>query len=271
MSVDPRDEAHDRLALTHSYDRVADSYRERISGELKHKPLDRQLLDELAARTAGTVIDVGCGPGHVALYLHGRGSAVRGFDISPAMVAQARALAPQIRFELGDIRSLPLADGSVGGVAAMYSLIHLSIPELAPAAAELARVLRTGGLVLAAFHRGGERRRVRELWGHEVALEFYFYEPAEITAAFSKAGLEIERVIEREPYPDVEAPTSRFYVLAAKRAKGSADQADLRHRSRPGPGARGPGPRVSVHQRWPRPLQAGLIHSSPTFVGELVE
>ena len=56
-----------------SYDRVAAEYIKRISGELKHKPLDRQLLDRFAARVQGfgTVCDLGCGPGHVARYLHG--------------------------------------------------------------------------------------------------------------------------------------------------------------------------------------------------------
>src|SRR5438034_5027380 len=58
-----------------SYDRIAEEYANRISGELDHKPLDRMLLDEFAARFkgAGRVCDLGCGPGHVARYLHDRG------------------------------------------------------------------------------------------------------------------------------------------------------------------------------------------------------
>src|SRR5947199_7057 len=36
-----------------SYDRIAEEYANRISGELDHKPLDRMLLDEFAARFKG--------------------------------------------------------------------------------------------------------------------------------------------------------------------------------------------------------------------------
>ncbi len=58
-----------------SYDQVATEYVHRISGGLEHKPLDRQLLDRFAARVQelGSVCDLGCGPGHVARYLHERG------------------------------------------------------------------------------------------------------------------------------------------------------------------------------------------------------
>ena len=50
-----------------SYDLVADEYARRISDELMHKPLDRQLLDQFAAHVQGLglVCDLGCGPGHV--------------------------------------------------------------------------------------------------------------------------------------------------------------------------------------------------------------
>jgi 2-polyprenyl-3-methyl-5-hydroxy-6-metoxy-1,4-benzoquinol methylase len=66
------------------YDRVAAEYARRIFGELEHKPLDRQLLDRFAAMVQGRgqVCDLGCGPGHVARYLHERGVQVMGLDLS---------------------------------------------------------------------------------------------------------------------------------------------------------------------------------------------
>jgi len=55
-----------------SYNRVSDEYVQRIYDELQHKALDRQLLDRFAAsvRRVGLACDMGCGPGHVARYLH---------------------------------------------------------------------------------------------------------------------------------------------------------------------------------------------------------
>ena len=86
-----------------SYDRVAAEYAERIAGELDGKPFDRALLDRFAAlvRPLGPACDLGCGPGHVAAYLHDRGLDVFGIDLSPAMVDEARRLNPGLRFEAG--------------------------------------------------------------------------------------------------------------------------------------------------------------------------
>ena len=80
--------AHKRNDYQTSYDQVADQYVRRIFDELQHKPLDRQLLDRFAAsvRDVGPACDMGCGPGHVARYLHEHGVQVCGVDLSPAMV-----------------------------------------------------------------------------------------------------------------------------------------------------------------------------------------
>jgi cyclopropane fatty-acyl-phospholipid synthase-like methyltransferase len=92
--------AHNRMndnvtqSIRESYDRLADKYARRIFNELQQKPLDRELLSRFAAEIArgGEVCDMGCGPGHVARYLHDAGAAVFGLDISPRMLAQARQL-----------------------------------------------------------------------------------------------------------------------------------------------------------------------------------
>src|SRR3954453_1470640 len=71
-----------------TYDRVAAEYALRRFGELEHKSLDRQLLDRFAARVRGLgpVRDLGCGPGHIARYLHERGAQVMGLDLSAEMM-----------------------------------------------------------------------------------------------------------------------------------------------------------------------------------------
>src|SRR4051794_18047090 len=150
-----------RQAVDHvegSYDRVAEEYALRISGELEHKPLDRQWLDRFAAEVKGSgpVCDLGCGPGHVARYLHDRGVQVTGLDVSPAMVEQARRLNPSIAFRQGNMLALDVENGTWGGIAAFYSIIHVPRARVAVALAEMHRVLRPDGLLLLAFHVGDE-------------------------------------------------------------------------------------------------------------------
>lgn len=201
-----------------SYDRVAREYAERIYGELAGKPLDRLLLDDLAREANGVIGDLGCGPGHVARYLRDWGADVCGVDLSPAMVAEARRLNPDLPFLVGDLRALPVLDGAWGGAAAFYSLIHLTRAELPRAVREIRRVLCPGGLALVAFHRGSETLHLDEWWGETVSVDFNFFQTTEIVEAFTAGGFQIEQVWEREPYPGVEHPSQRAYILARKPA-----------------------------------------------------
>src|SRR5580765_3905417 len=87
--------------LQRSYDRVADQYVAHIFDELRHKPLDRQLLDRFAESVHGhgPACDMGCGPGQIARYLHERGVDVCGVDVSAGMLECARRLNPEIEFQ----------------------------------------------------------------------------------------------------------------------------------------------------------------------------
>lgn len=201
-----------------SYDIVADDYAARIADELKDKPLDRQLLDCFAAHVSGPVCDMGCGPGHVARYLHERGVDIFGIDLSSGMLAQARRLNPAIRFELGDMQALTLADASLAGITAFYSLIHISRENVVAVLRELKRVLRPNGLLFIAFHIGDEKRHLDEWWGHTVAVDFYFFQPAEMEGYLASAGFTLEETIVRPPYPDVEHQSQRAYIFARKPA-----------------------------------------------------
>jgi SAM-dependent methyltransferase len=101
---------------------------------------------EVAARlaTAGarTVLDVGGGNGKLARLLPARGIRCLLLDLSPAMLALAPRPAAR-----ADGSFLPVADGSVDAVAALYTLYHYDDPGRP--IAEARRVLRPGGLFVA--------------------------------------------------------------------------------------------------------------------------
>jgi SAM-dependent methyltransferase len=201
-----------------SYDALAAAYAEHLGSELAQKPLDRHLLNRFAegVRDRGLTADLGCGPGHVARYLREQGAQVLGIDLSPEMVHQARELNPEIEFRVGDMRSLDLPDDALAGALAFYSLIHLEDHEIAPALREIRRVLAPGGLALFAFHIGEETLHPDELWGHQISLDFRFFQPAWISTHLQEAGFRILESVEREPYEGAEHPSRRCYLLAGK-------------------------------------------------------
>jgi SAM-dependent methyltransferase len=201
-----------------SYDRLADAYAAQLLRELEGKPLDRALLDCFAelTRGRGPVLEIGCGPGQVAGYLAARGVAVRGLDLSPEMVRVARASHPGVEFTVGDMLDLPAADGELAGIVGFYAIVNLRPDDVLRAIAEMRRSLAPGASVLLAFHVGAEIVRPGELWGVPVALDFHFFETAFVEGALAAAGLAVEARVEREPYPGVEHPSRRAYLLARR-------------------------------------------------------
>jgi ubiquinone/menaquinone biosynthesis C-methylase UbiE len=204
--------------IRESYDRLAEEYARRISDELRHKPLDRALLDRFVKQTAGQgdVCDMGCGPGHVARYLRDAGASVFGLDLSPAMLVQARKLNPDISFREGNMMALDIPDETLAGIAAFYAIVNIPKPSLPAIFREMARVLRAGGLLLLAFHAGDEVVHEEELWGHKLSMNFLFFQPREISLGLEGAGFVIEEIVERDPYPEVEYQSQRAYIFARK-------------------------------------------------------
>ena len=78
------------------------------------------------------------------------------------------------------------------------------------------RALAPGGFAVLSFHIGSDVLHRDEWWGHDVNVDFLFLEPEEVTAALEAAGFAIERVTQRDPYPEVEYPSRRAYVWATK-------------------------------------------------------
>jgi SAM-dependent methyltransferase len=205
-------------SIRESYDRLAEEYARRISDELQHKPLDRELLDRFAKETSGRgdICDMGCGPGHVARYLRDAGAPVFGLDLSPRMLEQARKLNPDIPFREGNMMALNIPEGTLAGVAAFYAIVNIPRQSLPAVFREIRRVLQPGGLLLLAFHTGDQVLHEDELWGQKISMDFLLLPPGEIKLDLEAAGFTIEDVIEREPYPDVEYPSRRAYIFARK-------------------------------------------------------
>lgn len=205
--------------IRENYDRLAEEYARHLFNELEKKPFDWNLLKRFAAeaKSLGEVCDLGCGPGHIARYLRDAGAAVFGVDVSPRMVEQARKLNPDISFREGDMMSLEVPDATLGGIAAFYAIVNTPTESLSLLFTEIARVLKPGGLLLLAFHIGDDTLQPGELWGQPVSMDFFLFQPSAILRSLEAAGLVIEEIIEREPYPpEVEYQSRRGYVFAQK-------------------------------------------------------
>lgn len=206
------------------YDIIATYYHQRFGHELDAKPLERGMLDGFAelvrAARLGPVADVGCGTGRVSAYLARLGVDMRGIDLSPGMIAAARGLYPDLRFEVGSMLNLNLPDGTLGGVLAWYSTIHVPDDQLPRAFAEFGRVLAPGGYLLLGFQVGDAAEHVSDARGHAVSLDWHLRQPDRVAALLGEAGLQVRARLRREPDGEGEFAERepQGFVLARKPA-----------------------------------------------------
>lgn len=197
LNEDPYERRRDlpEYGVGAGYAEWADSYDDPGNDAVAiEQPVVRRLLDELPD---GPVLDAACGTGRHTEYLLTAGREVIGVDASEAMLARARDKLPGTDFRHGELTALPLPDASVGGAVCALALSHL--PELGPAVAELARVLRPGGRVVISnlhpFATGvlGWCAVFADAEGGRSMIPEYAHLAGDYLAAFASAGLVARR------------------------------------------------------------------------------
>ena len=71
--------------------------------------------------------------------------------------------------------------------------------------------------MLVSFNIGDDTIHLDGWWGHKVCIDFFFFRSSKIGGYLRSAGFEIEEIVEREPYPDVEHQSRRGYIFARRR------------------------------------------------------
>ena len=186
-----------------AYDAVATRYAELFRDSVDGRPLDSALIAAFVrAADAGPVADLGCGPGGVTARLAALGVTVFGVDASPAMIELAREAYPDLRFDEGSMLALDIADGTLGGVLAWYSIIHTPPADLPAIFEEFARVLAPGGhLLLGFFATDDDSPHPAEPFDHKVSLA-YRLSIDHVADLARKAGLTEVARLRREPGED---------------------------------------------------------------------
>lgn len=101
-------------------------------------------LTRLTDERRRTVLELGCGPGRDGAAITAAGLTYTGTDLSPGMVAAARAAG--VSAQVASATDLPFDDDSFDAAWSMSMLMHLDDAELESALDELVRVLVPGGL-----------------------------------------------------------------------------------------------------------------------------
>ncbi|QHF95946.1 SAM-dependent methyltransferase [Streptomyces sp. NHF165] len=242
-------QAADR-ARPNDYDSFAEAYAAQNEDSLVNAYYERPAMLALAGDVADRrILDAGCGAGALSAELRDRGAEVTGVDAGAAMVALAeRRLGDGVPLHVTDLRDpLPFEDGAFDDVVASLVLHYLE--DWGPTLAELRRVLRPGGRLIASVDHPFVAYTLQEPrpdysattsysfeWsfdGRLVPMTFWRKPLHAMTGAFTAAGFRLSALSEPQPDPAARElfpegfrdlstrPCFLFFVLEARPATGA--------------------------------------------------
>jgi SAM-dependent methyltransferase len=227
------------------YDDFADEYAQYVAWRERAEPggdpygLLVPLLDLLGDIDGDRVLDAGCGEGYLARSLAARGARVTGIDLSPRLIALARARDPggSIDYRVADLsRPLPAEVGRFDAAGCYLALSD--VEDYRGFAAVLASSLVPGGRLVLAINNpysavtdrhvtdyfdSGAVSRYRGLWEIGVRASYRHRTLEDYLDAFHAGGLRLAKLADSPAMADTHGPDAylppggrfpRFMLLA---------------------------------------------------------
>ncbi len=179
--------------LKQTYDRIAGVWdRDHKSDAWWKEEIEHYLA---LVPKGGSILDLGCGPGHKSSYFAARGFEVTGIDLSSEMIAIARRDVPNASFEVLDMYELPTMEKKFDSVFACASLLHIPKKDVLHILLSIASTLRDGGTCYVSVKEIREGQTDEMVMtendtGYEYSRPFSFFSMMELHERFLKAGLE---------------------------------------------------------------------------------
>lgn len=125
------------------YDKIGKKYDQTRKADPE---ISAKIINFLSPKESGYYLDVGCGSGNYTEAIFERGFNICGVDISEEMLAKAMKKNSQIKWILGDAKSLPFSNNQVDGAICILATHH--IKDIQKFFQEIFRVLKTGPFVI---------------------------------------------------------------------------------------------------------------------------
>lgn len=239
-------------ARVNDYDSFAEAYSADNESSLVNAYYARPAMLALAGEVAGRrILDAGCGSGPLSAALRDRGAVVTGIDASAGMLALARRrLGDDADLHVADLNApLPFADGAFDDVVSSLVLHYLE--DWGPTLAEMRRVLRPGGRLIASVDHPFVAYTIQDprpdyfattsytfQWtfnGQSAPMRFWRKPLHAMIDAFTAAGFRLAAISEPQPdpaarelFPDgfhdlSSKPCFLFFVVEVPPSAGSDD------------------------------------------------
>ena len=204
-----KDEGNEAL-LIDGYDNLAregpyDSFMAKSAWPGITAPYERRLAAAMPA--GGRLVCLGSGSGRCTLPFVGKFDVI-GYDLSAESVAAARKAAPRARFECADMCELDLAEQSVDGVIAPFSIFHVPRDKHPALLQSICSWLREGGVFWLVMGATDRESYYLNFLGQQ--LPFSHYDSRKNLELCAAAGLEVLNAVEESAEENGETVTFQF-------------------------------------------------------------
>ena len=195
--------------MREAYSSNSRQYIDLFDGDWDAHEVDAAFIRRHLGQRQGPVLDLGCGPGYWAAYLHALGIEVTGIDLVPEFISHARARHPGPDFRLGSMTDVDGPERSAAGVLSWYSTIHVPPAELGAVLAGFRQRLAPSGVLVLGFFASDD-----EVTAFDHAVLTAYRWPADLLVQrLAQAGLaQVER-IERQV---ADRPDRKYAAIAAQ-------------------------------------------------------
>jgi len=194
------------------FDQYADRFESHLVEALAYRGPDllAGALAKLGAERFAYVIDLGCGTGLCGASFRASSDVIVGVDLSPRMVAAARAKGIYDRLEIGAIEDFLAGEPPEGGALVLAADVFVYLGDLAPVFAAVRRTLAPGGLFAFTLQRA--------LAGdYEIGSDMRFaHSEAYVVRIASAEGLRVALLEQASTRKDAGADAPGLVVIAAR-------------------------------------------------------
>ncbi|TCK56472.1 2-polyprenyl-3-methyl-5-hydroxy-6-metoxy-1,4-benzoquinol methylase [Flavobacterium sp. 90] len=174
-----------------SYNKTASEYQKVVSS-FELLPEINEFI--LKVNKGGEILDLGCGPGHHALFFSNNDFSVTGIDLSSEMIELAKKASVKSNFKIMDILTLDFQKASFDGIWASASLLHIPKNKITPVLQKLKEILIKDGILYISLKQGNGSELFTDIRYGGVDKYYVYYQLEEIENILKKIGFKILKI-----------------------------------------------------------------------------
>lgn len=184
--MDPYKETFD------TWDKVAKLYESKFMELELYDDTYDDFCEELGLESA-TILEIGCGPGNVTKYLLNKNPNYRitATDVSPNMVALAKANNPKADCRVVDCREIDKLVGQFNGIVCGFYLPYLSEADTSKLIKDCSNLLEDKGVLYISFVEGDYSHSGFQTGSSGDRVYFHFYTLDGLTKMLDETNFEI--------------------------------------------------------------------------------